>query len=173
MKNENVAYENLLCGHLQSMTHRLRQIPADKFDFTFAPPAPTSRTLAVHAYQWLICDRYHITEPDAAKHPRVPDPPDDQQALCDALAEETENWRLLLRSLTPEMLDAPRFQFNLPQAEMTVRGFVCHMIQNCIYKHGQMSTIYFALGLDGTEPYAAPFPNPIYEELGLNPPDKA
>jgi hypothetical protein len=38
------------------------------------------------------------------------------------------------------------------------------MIQNCIYKNGQLATIYFALGLDGTEPYEAPFPNPIYEQ---------
>ena len=45
-----------------------------------------------------------------------------------------------------------------------MRGFVCHMIQNTIYKHGQFATIYFALGLDGTEPYNAPFPNPIYEQ---------
>jgi hypothetical protein len=39
------------------------------------------------------------------------------------------------------------------------------MIQNTIYKHGQFSTLYFALGLDGTEPYSAPFPNPIYAEI--------
>lgn len=38
------------------------------------------------------------------------------------------------------------------------------MIKNCIYKNGQFATLYFALGLDGTESYAVPFPNPEYEE---------
>ena len=165
MNEENHAYENLLCGHLLGMVRRLREIPADQFDFSFAPPAPTPRILAVHAWQWLICDRYHIAEPDAAKHPPVPEPPGDQAALCDALAEETENWRALIRSLTPEQFSEMRHQFNEPNAPMTVRDFVCHMIQNCIYKHGQLATIYFALGLDGTQPYTAPFPNPIYQEV--------
>jgi hypothetical protein len=45
-----------------------------------------------------------------------------------------------------------------------VRGFVCHMVQNTIYKNGQFMTLFYALGLDGTEPYDAPFPNPIYEQ---------
>lgn len=165
MNNESQAYERLLCGHLDDMVWKLRRIPADKLDFTFAPPAPTPRILAVHAWQWLICDRQHIAEPDAAKHSRIPDPPADQQILCDALAAETEKWRQLIRSLTPEKLDETRHQFNIPEAKMTVRGFICHIIQNSIYKNGQMSTIYFALGLDGTEPYDAPFPNPIYEEF--------
>ena len=66
-------------------------------------------------------------------------------------------------SLTPEQMDAPRSQFNA--FGMNVRGFVLHIIQNTIYKHGQFATLYFALGLDGTEPYDAPFPNPIYARL--------
>ena len=48
---------------------------------------------------------------------------------------------------------------------MNVRGFIAHMIQNVIYKHGQFATIFFALGMDGDGPYTAPFPNPIYKEL--------
>ncbi len=165
MRGENEAYASLLCGHLRLMERRLRQIPADKFDYALTPPAPTPRILAVHAWQWLICDRYHISEPDAAKHSRVPEPPTDQAALCDAFAAETQEWHTLLLSLTPEQLDTVRHQFNRPDAEMTVRGFVCHMIQHCVYKSGELATIYFALGLDGDAPFTAPFPNPIYEEL--------
>jgi hypothetical protein len=163
--DENDAYAGLLCGHLQAMVYRLRLLKPEHWDFQFAPAAPSARTLAVHAWQWLLCDRQHITEPDASRHPRVPEPPDDPQALCDALAAETENWRGLIRSLTPEQLASARKQFNEDGAAMNVRGFVCHMIQNCIYKHGQFSTIFFALGYDGTEPYTAPFPNPIYDEI--------
>jgi hypothetical protein len=163
LHNETEAYADLLCSHLLSMVWRLRQIPADKWDWTFAPPAPTPRILAAHAWQWLICDRQHIGEPDATRHAPIPDPPTDPSAMCDALAEETERWRTLIGSLMPEQLAQERHQFN--GHEMNVRDFVCHMIQNCIYKNGQLATLYFALGLDGTEPYSAPFPNPLYAML--------
>lgn len=162
---ETALYEQLLCGHMNYMVYRLRQVPAERFDETFAPPAPTPRILAVHAWQWLQCDRAHMAEPDAAKHPRIPDPPADPTALCDALAAETENWRLLLRSLTQEQLDETRYQFNQPEARMTVREFIGHILQNNLYKHGQFATLFFAWGLDGDEPYTAPLPNPIYTEL--------
>lgn len=165
MTPETEACADVLCGHLRLMVHRARQIPPDKFDWTFASPAPTSRTLISHAYQWLVCDRQHIEEADAAKHPNVPDLPADQQALCDALAAETDRWQTLLASLTDERMAETRHQFNDTSYDWSVRGSVYHMIQNCIYKSGQLATIYFALGLDGTEPYSAPFPNPIYEEV--------
>ena len=169
LRNENEAYADLLCGHLEGFVWRLRQLPPDKWDYQFAPPAPSPRILAVHAWQWLVCDRQHIAEPDARRHPPVPDPPNEPAAICDLLEEETENWRTLILSLTPEQMLAARRQFN--DYPMNVRSFVCHMIQNVIYKHGQFATIFFALGLDGTEPYAAPFPNPIYAELKRRWPD--
>ena len=49
-----------------------------------------------------------------------------------------------------------------------MRGFVDHMIQNAIYKRGQFATLYFALGMDGIEPYDAPWPNPIYAEVRVS-----
>lgn len=163
-RSEMESYEMLLCGHLEGFVHRLRQLSPEQWDWTPDPAAPTARTVAVHAWQWLICDRQHITEPDATKHAAIPDPPPTTDAFCDAFAQETENWQQLLRSLTPEQLDRPGLQFNIPDAALNVRGFICHMIQNVIYKHGQFSELYFAFGLDGKEPYTAPFPNPLYEE---------
>ena len=165
MSAETELYEQLLCGHMNGMVYRLRRIPAERFDETFAPPAPTPRLLATHALSWLQCDRAHIEEADAAKHPRIPEPPADPAALCDALAVETENWRTLLRSLTPERLNETRHQFNEPEARMTVRQFIGHILQNNIYKHGQLTTLYFAWGYDGDAPYTAPLPNPIYAEV--------
>ncbi|HEX5322183.1 MAG TPA: DinB family protein [Capsulimonadaceae bacterium] len=164
VEKEKQAYVGLLCGHLEGFVYGLRKLPEDKWDWTYAPPAPTPRILASHAWQWLQCDRQHIAEPDALKHANIPEPPRDPKAMCDALAEETERWREMILGFTAEQLDSPRRQFNGDHA-MTVRGFVCHMIQNTIYKHGQFATIFFALGLDGAEPYDAPFPNPIYEWL--------
>jgi hypothetical protein len=162
---ENEVYAEQLYIHLAVMAERLRRIPADKWDFAFAPPAPTPRILATHAWQWLVCDRQHINEPDASKHPHVPEPPDDQQALCDLLENEAKTWRDMILAMSPETLSEERRQFN--DRPMNIRAFVAHMLQNGIYKHGQLSTIYFALGLDGDEPYldSCPFPNPIYDEI--------
>jgi hypothetical protein len=162
-QTELALYESNLCGHLQQMVYFLRRIPPDQFDYCPTVAAPTPRILATHAWQWLVCDRYHINEPDASKHPPVPDPPGEPEALCSVLEEEIENWRTLLRSLTPEDLLAERNQFN--EYPMNVRAFIGHIIQNSIYKNGQLSTLYYALGLDGTEPYDAPFPNAVYEEV--------
>ena len=154
----------LLIMHLRGFAYELRQLPADKWDWTPDQAAPTARIVAVHAWQWLICDRQHIEEPDATQHADVPAAPHDPEAFCAALEAETENWNQLLRSLTPEQLDSPRKQFNFADSKMNVRGFIGHIIQNTIYKHGQFSTLFFALGCDGAEPYDAPFPNPIYAE---------
>lgn len=163
MNPENQAYVSLLCGHLRVMVRRLRQIPADKWDWTPHVAAPTARILAAHAWQWLISDRHHINEPDASKHPTIPAPSLDPQAMCAALEEEAERWESLILGLTPVQMAEPRLHFNDDKRD--VRWFVCHMVDNTIYKSGQLSVLYFALGLDGTGPYAAPFPNPEYEEL--------
>jgi hypothetical protein len=171
-KTELELYEMLLMMYLKGFVYWLRKMPPDKWDWTPDQAAPTARIVAVHAWQWLICDRQHIIEPDARQHTPVPEPPDDPEAFCVAFDAETENWRQLLRGLTPEELDSPRRQFNLPDSKMNVRGFIGHILQNTIYKNGQFTTLYFALGLDGTEPYDAPFPNPIYEEVVWSKADK-
>ena len=163
-KTELECYRMLLIMHLKSFVHCLRQLPADKWDWTPDQAAPTARILAAHAWQWLICDRQHIEEPDACRHSRIPDAPRDPEAFCAAFDAEIEQWNQMLKTLTPEQLDRPGKQFNLPNSAMNVRGFIGHIVQNTIYKNGQFSTLFFALGLDGTEPYDAPFPNPIYEE---------
>lgn len=155
-------YERLLCSHLDRMVARLREWPADRWVWAPAPPAPCARQLAEHALQWLQCDRQHILNADPASHARIPEPPRDPKGLCDALAQETDEWRALIRTMTEERLAEPRSQFDSPT--LSVRWFIYHMIQNTIYKHGQLATLYFALGLDGDDPYAAPLPNPIYEE---------
>ncbi len=163
MTEEIKNLRGLLGMHVGWMAHSLRQIPEDKWDWTFAPPAPTPRILAAHTLSWLVCDRQHIEEPDARKHALVPDIPTDPAAVCDALEAEGGRWGELFARLTPEDLDAPRAQFN--DYPMTVRRFLGHIIQNSIYKNGQLMTIFYALGLDGDAPYDAPFPNPIYAEL--------
>ena len=163
MTKEQEMCAEILCGHLKSMEMKLRKLSAEHWDWTPAPAAPTSRTLATHAWQWLICDRQHINEADVLKHSNIPEPPADPVRMCDALAIETENWRKLITEFPEERWEEPRKQFG--NYEMTVRKFVYHMIQNTIYKNGQFSTLYYALGYDGDELYSAPFPNPIYDQV--------
>ena len=165
LQNENEAYADLLCGHLRGFAYRLKMLPEDKWDWTPDVAAPTARILAAHAWQWLICDRYHITIPNVDEHPAVPEPPSDPVAMIAALEEETANWQNLIAGFTQEDFARTIYQFGEPRAEGNVRGFVAHMIQNAIYKHGQFATLFYALGLDGTGPYDAPWPNPIYAEV--------
>ena len=105
---------------------------------------------AIHTLQWLICDRQHIAEADTF-------------AICDALEQETIWRESLILGLSSEEFAAQRRQFN--SCPMNVRDFVCHMIQNCIYKQGQFSALYFAMGLGGEAPCDAPFPNRFSLEL--------
>jgi uncharacterized damage-inducible protein DinB len=161
--NENQTYSVLLCMHVRSMIRSLQQMSEEHWDWRPDQAAPTARILATHTYQWLVCDRQHINEPDALKHSDVPALPHNKEEACACLTEEIDRWEKMIQELSADDLSSPRSQFN--GYSMNVRGFIAHMIQNCIYKNGQLSTLYFALGYDGTEPYDAPFPNPIYAEL--------
>jgi hypothetical protein len=162
-RSEIEAYAGMLGEHLARLVDRLRRLPPDQWDWAPDPAAPTARIIAAHAWQWLQCDRQHILEPDASRHRRIPDPPSDPQAMCDALQEEAGHWRRMILALTPEQLAEGRFLF-CHDDPLNVRALVCHMVKNVIYKHGQLAILYFALGLDGTEPYTPPLPNPEYEE---------
>ena len=105
---------------------------------------------AIHTWQWLICDRQHIAEADTF-------------AQCDASKQETIRRESLNLGLSFEEFAAKRRQFN--SYPMNGRDSVCHMIQNCIYKHGQFSALYFAMGLGGEAPYDPPFPSHFSLEL--------
>lgn len=163
-ENELEAYGSLLIDHLRLMHKRMSLLKAEHWDWSPNPAAPAPRTLAVHAWQWLQCDRQHIENADFRTHKEVAEPPEDLTAFCDAFSQETDAWEALLQRLTPEDLVQRRGQFS-NDGELNVRWFIAHMIQNVIYKHGQFSEVYFALGYDGMEPYSAPFPNAIYAEV--------
>jgi len=156
-----------LVAHLEKIITCLRDLQPEHWDWTPNPSAPTARVLAIHTWQWLCCDRQHILEPDFDKHIDVPEAPESTDEICAQLAEEAEHWKQLLSTLTPDKMLEPRQQFGMPHNEMNVRTFYAHMVQNVIYKSGQLSMIYFALGYDGTDPYDAPFPNAIYAQARL------
>lgn len=163
LNDENEAYSELLCGHLLRFTRRLRAIPVEHWEWQPNPAVPSPRYLAQHAWLWLVSDRQHILEPDALRHSLVSDPPVAQAELCTLLDEETEEWRTLLRAMGPEQFAEVRLAFNWRR--VNVRWLVHHMCGNVIYKHGQLATLYFQLGLDGEAPYQAPLPQRDYDRL--------
>src|ERR1043166_7710751 len=105
LTNEIEAYERLLCEHLDALVRRLRMLAPEQWDWSPAASAPSARMLAEHALQWLQCDRQHILNPPPATHDPIPTPPAETGALCNALEEQTELWRSLIRDLTPAQLD--------------------------------------------------------------------
>jgi len=163
MQTENEAYVALLCSHLADMIHKLKAIPAEKWDWTPALPAPSARMVAEHAWIWLVTDRQHLEQPDITRHQPVPAPPSDPEAFCAGLQSELVWWRTTLPTLTPEQLREERFQFGV--GPMDVRSLIVHITQQTIYKNGQLSTLFFALGLDGEEVYSAPHANTYYTGL--------
>lgn len=163
MASEGELFERLLLGYIGAFTRDLAKFPEDKWDWTPDLAAPTARMIATHVWQWLVCDRQHLEEPDVTKHRLVPEPPTEPKAMISLIETERENWERLLSRLIPGRLDDPVRQFG--DTDGNVRGFVGHMLQNTIYKCGQLSVLYFALGLDGKGPYEAPLPNAIYEEV--------
>ena len=163
MQTENEAYSELLCRHLGDMIGQLRAIPEERWDWTPAPSAPSPRIVAEHTWNWLVADRRHLQELNVTKHAPVPVAPHEPQALCDALEAERDYWRETLPTLTPEQFAEERFQFGM--GPMDVRTLVVHITQQVIYKHGQLSTLFYALALDGEALYAAPYPNDGYTTL--------
>jgi hypothetical protein len=158
-----LATQNLI-GHIEGMLYWAELMSDAQFDFTYQPAAPNARTLVTHAWQWLVCDRQHILEPDTKLHSLIADAPDSKAALIAQLRAEKGHWETLLFAMTDEKLREPRHQFGDQSWEWSVRGIVYHMLQNVIYKHGQLSYLAYAFGLDGTEAYTAPFPNVYYQE---------
>lgn len=163
MQTENEAYVALLCSHLSDMIQKLRTLPADKWDWTPALPAPSARMVAEHAWEWLLTDRQHLEQPDITLHQPVPAPPTDPEAFCTALQAERDWWRKTLPMITPEQFLEERFQFGIGPQD--VRSLIVHITQQTIYKNGQLSTLFFALGLDGEEVYSAPHANTFYSGL--------
>jgi DinB superfamily len=160
---ELVSY-NLL-GNARKILRWARQLTPEQLDFTYSPSAPTARNLVIHTWQWLACDRQHIEQPDASQHALILEAPADPEALFAEFEAELDRWQALLAGLTEEKLAEPRSQFNDTSYPWSVRDALYHMLQNVLYKLGQFSYLYYAFGLDGTAPYEAPFPNPIYKEV--------
>ena len=168
LKSEFEVFELMTAGYVGSIVRVARLIPDDKWNWSFSERTPTAREICEHTFAWLWCDRQQMTVLDRAKHQPTPDPPADRQQMIQLLEEEAKEWQRLVRSLIGKDLLEERDPWDdgLPRA---FRSFLFHMGQNVIYKAGQIWMIAFELGLDGTGPYDAPYPNAMYGFSGTAP----
>ncbi len=160
-QSELEIYERLTAGFTGSLVRHARQIPEDKWNWSFSERTPTAREICEHAFMWLWCDRQQMTEDDISRHRPVPNLPSDRDSMIRLLEDEAQVWRRLVRSFSSESLLEEREAFE--GDGRNVRWFLYHMGQHLVYKLGQLSMLYYQLGLDGAERYDAPHPNQIYE----------
>lgn len=158
--NEIEAFEQFICGFTGGILRRAREIPEDRWNWSFSERTPTAREICEHAWMWLRSDRQEITELDPSRLGAIPDPPSDRGEMLDLLESEMAAWRELLQMLSASMLD--EFRSSPDGYVRSVRGYLFHISQHILSKSGQMTMLHFELGLDGGEPYDAPHPNRLY-----------
>lgn len=158
--DEIAALEYLICGFTGGILRRAREIPEERWNWSFSERTPTAREICEHAWMWLWSDRQEITVLDPTHQVAVPDPPAERGKMLDLLESEKQAWRQLLLTLTATMMDAIRVS---PDGHLrSVRGYLLHMAQHIVSKSGQMTMLHFELGLDGDGPYDALHPNRLY-----------
>lgn len=167
LQNELETFEIMTAGFVGSIVRAAKQIPDDKWNWSFSNATPTAREVCEHTFLWLWCDRQQISVLNRAEHLPVPALPDDQESMIALLQTEADQWRLLIQALSPSQLDEERESWD--GETRNVRGFLFHMGQHVIYKAGQMWMLNFGLGLDGDGVYTAPHPNEIYGFPGVPP----
>ncbi len=154
------AFEHLICGFTGGILRRAREIPEEKWDWSFSERTPTAREICEHAWMWLRSDRQEMMVLDPAHYGAIPDPPQHRVQMLDLLESEKEAWQALIQAINAPMMDELRFS---PDGySRSVRGYLFHMAQHIVSKSGQMTMLHFELGLDGGEPYDAPHPNRLY-----------
>jgi uncharacterized damage-inducible protein DinB len=154
--SEIEVFEQLICDFTGGIIRRAREIPEEKWNWSFSERTPTAREICEHAWMWLRTDRQDII----ARHQAIPEAPQNRIQMLDLLESEKDAWHQLIQTLSPEKLDELR---NTPDGyERSVRSYLFHMAQHVVSKSGQMTMLHFELGLDGGEPYDAPHPNRLY-----------
>ena len=160
LRSELETLELMTADYVRSILRAARLFPDDKWNWSFSERTPTAREICEHTFVWMWCDRQQMTVLDRGQHRPTPDLPDDRQAMIRLLQNEADEWRRLVRSLTPEKLNEERE----PWAGETrvIRSFLFHIGQHIICKAGQIWMLAFELGFDVDGPYDAPYPNRIY-----------
>ena len=160
LRSEQETFELMTAGYVGSLLRAARLFSDEQWNWSFSERTPTAREVCEHAFVWLWCDRQQMTVLDRSLHQPTPELPCDRLSMIQMLEDEAIEWRRLIRGLTAEMLDEEREPWEGDRR--LIRSFLFHMGQHIIYKAGQIWMLAFELGLEGSEPYDAPYPNRIY-----------
>ena len=160
LQNELEAFELMTAGYVGSILRAAGKIPEEKWNWSFSERTPTAREICEHTFVWLWCDRQQVTVLDRDLHRPTPDLPSERAAMIELLLAEAQNWRTMIRSLTPEQLDEERESWD-GEARL-IRSFLFHMGQHVVYKAGQIWMIAFELDSEHEGQYDAPYPNRFY-----------
>lgn len=160
LQSELEDFEVMTAGFVGSIVRAATGIPEDKWNWSFSARTPTAREICEHTFVWLWCDRQQMTVLDRSLHGPTPDLPPERESIILLLKEEAEEWRRLVRSLSPGQLLEERESWD--GETRNLRSFLFHMGQHVIYKAGQIWMLAFDLGVEGMEPYTAPYPNLDY-----------
>jgi hypothetical protein len=167
LQNELETFELMIFGYVGSIVKAASQIPDDKWNWSFSERTPTAREICEHTFIWLWCDRQQMSVLDRSLHGPTPDLPVERELMIELLEGERSEWRTMIRSMSPDQLDAERESWDGDMRLM--RSFLFHIGQHIICKVGQIRMLVFELGLDGGEPYNAPHPNTYYGFIDSNP----
>lgn len=160
LQSELELFELMIPDYAGSIVRDAREIPDDKWNWSFSARTPSPREIVEHTFAWLWCDRQQLTVPERSRHRPTPDLPPERLPMTQLLLDEAMEWQNLIRSFSPEALIEEREWWD--GHTINVRAFLFHMAQQVVYKAGQISLLTFELGLDGGNPYDAPWPNRIY-----------
>ena len=167
LHTELETFELMILGYIGSIVRAARQIPDDKWNWSFSERTPTAREICEHTFVWLWCDRQQMTILDRSLHRPTPELPLEREQMIELLERERSEWRKLIRSMSADYLDEERETWDGDMRLM--RSFLFHIGQHIICKVGQIRMLVFELGLDGGEPYNAPHPNTYYGFIDSNP----
>lgn len=160
LETELEMFELMILGYIGSILRAASQIPDNKWNWSFSERTPTAREICEHTFVWLWCDRQQMTVLDRSLHKPTPELPTEKKQMIELLERERSEWRCLIRSMSADQLIEERESWD---GEMRlVRSFLFHMGQHIVCKVGQIRMLFFELGLDGGEPYSAPYPDTYY-----------
>jgi len=155
-------YRLMFLFHAEHIIQRCEAMTDEQWNWRPSVPAPNARETASHALMWMISDRMHLEERTDV-HTAIVEVPNKKEELLQAFRSEVEVWRTWLTNADSRDLNKKVKRFGI--LPTTKRFFVGHALQNLVYKSGQVSVLYFAQGLDGTEPFKAPSQQEILATL--------
>ncbi len=134
-------YAQSFSMHREALMGLLEQIPADQGEFTAWPEGMSFRRLADH----LSASSGRVSAMMSGQAPKKLEPSADLRAAVERLREVTQNTKLALKGLTPEVLARVVPAFG---QEMPVHGMIDFMLAHEAHHKGQIWMMARMIGIE-------------------------